>query len=329
MAGLTASRRRQRDEDEDEGIEDNDQDRATTPPSRRMNGSKRARLNDDASEKSPSSAVLPESYRSSPHPASRRLNANDTLSSLPATEKHQPGSIVRVKLTNFVTYTAAEFHPGPSLNMIIGPNGTGKSTLVCAICLGLGWGPQHLGRASDIVEFVKHGSREAEIEIELAAGPQTKDRNPIIRRRIKKEGSKSNWSIDGRSSTLKDVQRLCKSFSIQIDNLKWGLVLAGVSDFARPAESLSLSQNLALMGTGLIWTRWCFVIKPRNIFLASVNFLLFCVGATQTSRIFLYHQSLKDSTLGEEAKKAAKEEGHIIEGMVKDPQGALKRAEKA
>ncbi|KAK5016902.1 hypothetical protein BJ546DRAFT_968695 [Cryomyces antarcticus] len=111
--------------------------------------------------------------------------------------------------------------------------------------------------------------------------------------------------------------------------MKWGLVLAGVSDFARPAESLSLSQNVALMATGLIWTRWCFVIKPRNIFLASVNFLLFCVGATQISRIFLYHQSLKDSTLAEEAKKAAKEEGHIIEGMVKDPQGALKRAEKA
>ena len=26
--------------------------------------------------------------------------------------------------------------------MVIGPNGTGKSTLVCAICLGLGWGAQ-------------------------------------------------------------------------------------------------------------------------------------------------------------------------------------------
>lgn len=56
-------------------------------------------------------------------------------------EPFQPGSLVRVKLTNFVTYTAAEFHPGPSLNMVIGPNGTGKSTLVCAICLGLGWSP--------------------------------------------------------------------------------------------------------------------------------------------------------------------------------------------
>jgi structural maintenance of chromosomes protein 5 len=56
--------------------------------------------------------------------------------------EHKPGSIVRVKLSNFVTYTSVEFNPGPSLNMVIGPNGTGKSTLVCAICLGLGWGPQ-------------------------------------------------------------------------------------------------------------------------------------------------------------------------------------------
>jgi hypothetical protein len=55
------------------------------------------------------------------------------------TEQFRPGSIVRVKLTNFVTYTSAVFYPGPRLNMIIGPNGTGKSTLVCAICLGLGF----------------------------------------------------------------------------------------------------------------------------------------------------------------------------------------------
>jgi hypothetical protein len=49
----------------------------------------------------------------------------------------QPGAIVRVKLVNFVTYTEVEFIPGPSLNMVIGPNGTGKSTLVSAIVLGL------------------------------------------------------------------------------------------------------------------------------------------------------------------------------------------------
>lgn len=66
----------------------------------------------------------------------------ETLHTRERRQGYQPGSIVRVKLANFVTYTAVEFFPGPSLNMVIGPNGTGKSTLVCAICLGLGWGPQ-------------------------------------------------------------------------------------------------------------------------------------------------------------------------------------------
>lgn len=63
---------------------------------------------------------------------------------------YKPGAIVRIKVLNFVTYTSAEFHPGPKLNMVIGPNGTGKSTLVCAICLGLGWGPQ-------VCPFTLHG----------------------------------------------------------------------------------------------------------------------------------------------------------------------------
>ena len=53
-----------------------------------------------------------------------------------------PGSIVRIQLKNFVTYDWVEFRPGPYLNMIIGPNGTGKSSIACAICLGLNWPPQ-------------------------------------------------------------------------------------------------------------------------------------------------------------------------------------------
>lgn len=70
--------------------------------------------------------------------------------------------------------------------------------------------------------------------------------------------------------------------------MKWSIVLAGVSDFYRPAEKLSLTQNLALTCTGLIWTRWCFVIKPRNLLLATVNFFLGLVGVVQVSRILVY-----------------------------------------
>jgi structural maintenance of chromosomes protein 5 len=52
-------------------------------------------------------------------------------------ETYLPGSIVRIRLKNFLTYESTEFYPGPSMNMVIGPNGTGKSTVVCAIALGL------------------------------------------------------------------------------------------------------------------------------------------------------------------------------------------------
>jgi len=84
--------------------------------------------------------------------------------------------------------------------------------------------------------------------------------------------------------------------------MKWSLVVAGISDFARPAEKLSLTQNLALMATGTIWTRWCFVITPKNMLLAAVNFFLACTGFTQVTRIFLWRRSQEGST-----KEAAKD----------------------
>ncbi|KAK4168640.1 hypothetical protein QBC43DRAFT_309326 [Cladorrhinum sp. PSN259] len=87
--------------------------------------------------------------------------------------------------------------------------------------------------------------------------------------------------------------------------MKWGLVIAGISDFARPAESLSLTQNAALTTTGLIWTRWCLIIKPKNVPLAAVNFFLACVGIVQLSRIGLYHQGQKE--LAAEGDKAKEE----------------------
>ncbi|KAK5108815.1 hypothetical protein LTR62_007789 [Meristemomyces frigidus] len=110
--------------------------------------------------------------------------------------------------------------------------------------------------------------------------------------------------------------------------MKWGVVLAGASDFARPASQLSITQNMALMATGSIWTRWCFVIKPRNLFLASVNFLLFCVGAAQTTRVLLYQQSLKGDSLGHEVETMAKEQGHKLVEVVKHPGKIVESVEK-
>lgn len=114
------------------------------------------------------------------------------------------------------------------------------------------------------------------------------------------EGSSQSWA-----KRMWDSPVGLKTVHFWAPVMKWALVLAGVSDFARPAEKLSLTQNAALTTTGLIWTRWCLIIKPKNYLLAAVNFFLGVVGVVQCSRIFLYRHSQKSLTeTAEEVKEA-------------------------
>ncbi|KAI9037714.1 mitochondrial pyruvate carrier family protein [Aspergillus affinis] len=103
--------------------------------------------------------------------------------------------------------------------------------------------------------------------------------------------------------------------------MKWALVIAGISDFSRPAEKLSLTQNGALMATGAIWTRWCMIITPKNYLLAAVNFFLGCVGVVQVTRIVNYRRSLDGSTT-----EAVKELEHEVADSAKAVAGKAEQA---
>lgn len=154
-----------------------------------------------------------------------------------------PGSIVRVTMQNFVTYEHAEFFPGPNLNMVIGPNGTGKSSLVCAICLGLGWGPGQLGRAGSIKEFVKHGKDNGTIEIELKKRPE--DRlNYTIRTQIRREQNTQKWWLNGKETTHKKIKELTAKLKIQVDNLCQFLPQDRVVEFAQCTPVNLLHETL-------------------------------------------------------------------------------------
>jgi chromosome segregation ATPase len=250
-------RRRPRSEIEDE--EDADILRGSQKPSPSSSDSaKRARThgyhNDSQSEESD------EEYNRTSSTQHKRRNLQEDEDDEPvnSTEagasEFQPGAIVRVKLANFVTYEKAEFFPGPNLNMVIGPNGTGKSSLVCAICLGLGWGPQHLGRAGQVGEFVKHTTDFAEIEIELQRRHNEKH-NHIVRVKITRDGNGREWWLDNKKTSLKAVQALTKSLSIQIDNLCQFLPQDKVSEFAAlsPVELLLQTQRAAAPEQMLEW----------------------------------------------------------------------------
>ncbi|KAJ9118232.1 hypothetical protein QFC22_004139 [Naganishia vaughanmartiniae] len=163
------------------------------------------------------------------------------------------GSIVRVKLDNFVTYDHVEFRPGSHLNMIIGPNGTGKSTIVCAITLGLGWPPKILGRAPDISAFVKQGCKKAFTEIELKgrAGKQ----NVIIKREFNRDDKKSIWYMNGERTTGQKVSDTVADMGIQIGNLCAFLPQDKVAEFAQMNPKELLRATMGAAGDPNL-TRW-------------------------------------------------------------------------
>ncbi|KAH8989237.1 P-loop containing nucleoside triphosphate hydrolase protein [Lactarius akahatsu] len=161
------------------------------------------------------------------------------------TDGYVPGSIVRVQLHNFLTYDHVEFRPGPHLNMIIGPNGTGKSSIACAIALGLNWPPSILGRASELNSFVKIGAPDGYIEIELKG--KIGKMNLIVRRNLSSSSKGSTYSLNGHSATGREVTQKMNELNVQVGNLCSFLPQDKVSEFAHmsPQQLLRETQRAA------------------------------------------------------------------------------------
>ncbi|EQK98552.1 structural maintenance of chromosomes 5 smc5 [Ophiocordyceps sinensis CO18] len=228
----SSSRRRRRAESDDQEASDGPRSQASS------DSPKRRRLHLEPDDESVDEASRPD--------AASHVSMDD----------FHPGAILRVKVENFVTYEQAEFFPGPHLNMVIGPNGTGKSSLVCAICLGLGYSPKHLGRAGSVKEFVKHGKDTATIEIELQKRPNDRS-NHVVRVQIRREQNSQKWWLNGKETSQKAIQRLMHSLKIQVDNLCQFLPQDRVVEFAActPIDLLHETLRAAAPEAMLQWQK--------------------------------------------------------------------------
>ncbi|KAJ1206907.1 hypothetical protein NDU88_002300 [Pleurodeles waltl] len=139
------------------------------------------------------------------------------------------GSIIRIRMENFLTYDSCEVFPGPHLNMIVGANGTGKSSIVCAICLGLAGKTSFIGRADKVGLYVKRGCAKGLVEIELLKTSG----NIIITREIHVVNNQSVWLIDKKSASQKMVEEQVAALNIQVGNLCQFLPQDKVGEFAK------------------------------------------------------------------------------------------------
>lgn len=174
--------------------------------------------------------MAPSQSRAEPLPKRRKVQAL----------LFKPGNLLVVRVWNFTTYSYGEFKLSPTLNMIIGPNGTGKSTFVAAVCLGLG-GKVDLIKRKTIDSMIKSGERESTIEITLKNKDNLLD--IVIRRTLVLKLTRLAWTINGSLADLAAVRLLVLSFNIQLDNLCHFLPQERVAEFA------SLSPEKLLLET--------------------------------------------------------------------------------
>lgn len=171
-------------------------------------------------------------------------------------EDYKDGSIIKLRLHNFVTYKLTEFTLSPSLNMIIGPNGSGKSTFVCAVCLGLAGKTEFIGRTKNVEGFIKNGEDMSKIETFLRDSRSSSGMikvTRIIYRKNAKRGGSSTYKLDEREVSEQQIRQLIiNHFNIQLDNLCQFLSQERVEEFARLKSDKLLVETIRSIDPNLL-----------------------------------------------------------------------------
>ena len=141
------------------------------------------------------------------------------------------GHIVKVHLKDFMVHRDFEWRPGHCINFITGKNGSGKSSLLQAIVLGLMSGTKHVGRYSRLGDFVRKGSQRATIAVTLhntgdeAYRQERYGRSLTFRRTICLKGLSTLELVDWKGSVivsgraaLQEAANILRALNIQLEN---------------------------------------------------------------------------------------------------------------
>uniref|UniRef100_A0A8C2ZV97 Structural maintenance of chromosomes protein 5 n=1 Tax=Cyclopterus lumpus TaxID=8103 RepID=A0A8C2ZV97_CYCLU len=168
------------------------------------------------------------------------------------------GSILRITMKNFLTYDYSVLYPGPNLNMIVGANGTGKSSIVCAICLGLAGKTAILGRGDKVVPQTTGRFNSIQFILFKTGG------NLVINREIHVENNQSLWMLNGRHCNQKSVEEEVKALHIQVNNLCQFLPQEKVGEFAKMSKIELLEATEKSVGPPEMYEYHCELKNFRN-----------------------------------------------------------------
>lgn len=155
-------------------------------------------------------------------------NLSETTNDTANNSIYPAGYIKKISLKNFMSHKNFEMEFGPTLNFIVGNNGSGKSAILTAITIGLGAKASETNRGHSLKDLIREGSTTARIVIHLenesygAYQQGIYGKEIIIERILKKDGpalfvlrSENGKEI---SKKKRDIQTIVDYFSIPISN---------------------------------------------------------------------------------------------------------------
>ncbi|NXG00563.1 SMC6 protein, partial [Sakesphorus luctuosus] len=139
------------------------------------------------------------------------------------------GIIESIQLKNFMCHSnLGPFQFGSNINFVVGSNGSGKSSILTALIVGLGGKATATNRGSSLKMFIRDGETSADISITLrnqgrdAFKPEAYGNSIIVNQHINQDGSRS-YKLKSKSGTIvsskkEELVRILDHFNIQVDN---------------------------------------------------------------------------------------------------------------
>lgn len=143
-------------------------------------------------------------------------------------QAHESGRIESIELVNFMCHRHLSISLCPSINFIIGNNGSGKSAILTALTLSLGGRATSTQRATNLDSLIREGTKTAKIRIKIQNSGTNSylydiyGEHIIIERILKRDGAGSYSTISASGSQISsrkdEIIAICDHFGIQVDN---------------------------------------------------------------------------------------------------------------
>ncbi|XP_076932337.1 structural maintenance of chromosomes protein 6B-like [Bidens hawaiensis] len=137
------------------------------------------------------------------------------------------GIVTKIRVENFMCHSHMEIDMGDRVNFITGQNGSGKSAILTALCIGFGCRAKSTDRATTMKEFIKTGCSYALVHLEIKNQGEDAFKHDlygdliILERRITESSSTSvlkDYQGKKVAGRREDIRELVEHFNIDVEN---------------------------------------------------------------------------------------------------------------